>query len=364
MTLNEHQTITVERYYTAQEYYQTRFDRFARQSGFRATTPEEYAEWKVQLRADLASLIGITTMLPSNASPEVLDIEVMDGYTREKLLLPTEPGIWMPCYFLVPDDLLPGERRPVVIAPHGHASAGKFTTAGRSDIPALRTSIASYHYDYGVSLVQQGFIVCCPDARGFGERRELREQGDDEFHFFGHSCHDLSHMALPLGQTVTGMWTWDLMRLIDYLAQRPECDNNRIGCAGLSGGGLQTLWLAAMDDRVRCAVVSGYFYGFKESLLDMAANCSCNYVPHLWEKVDMGDLGALVAPRPLFIETGSRDPLNGSSGLLNVTTQLAITREAYQLFGAEDLLVHEVFDGEHRWDGVRAIPWLKQQLNN
>jgi hypothetical protein len=169
-------------------------------------------------------------------------------------------------------------------------------------------------------------------------------------------------MAYPLGQTVTGMWTWDLHRLIDYIQSRPDCRANQIGCAGLSGGGLQTLWATALDERIRCAVISGYLYGYKESLLDAHTNCSCNYVPHLYEYVDMGDIAALIAPRPLLVETGSKDPLNGASGLDNVYSQMDIIRAAYRLLGAESRLAHDVFEGDHRWHGVQAIPWMKQFL--
>ena len=55
--------------------------------------------------------------------------------------------------------------------------------------------------------------------------------------------------------------------------------------------------------------VSGYLYGFKESLLDKHENCSCNYVPHLYEYVDMCDIAALIAPRPLLVETGTPEPV-------------------------------------------------------
>ena len=99
-------------------------------------------------------------------------------------------------------------------------------------------------------------------------------------------------MGLPLGQTVTGMWAWDLHRLIDYVQTRDDCQADRIGCAGLSGGGLQTLWATALNRRIRCAVVSGYMFGYKQSLLDMHTNCSCNFVPHLYEHLDMGDIAA------------------------------------------------------------------------
>jgi dienelactone hydrolase len=158
------------------------------------------------------------------------------------------------------------------------------------------------------------------------------------------------------------MWAWDLMRLADYVETRPECDARRLGCAGLSGGGLQTLWFAALDERVQCAVVSGYLYGYKDSLLKLATNCSCNYVPHLWKLADMGDLAALIAPRPLLVETGTRDALNGERGAANVTEQLAITRQAYRLLGAPDRLAHDLFEGEHMWHGECALPWLDRWL--
>ena len=76
----------------------------------------------------------------------------------------------------------------------------------------------------------------------------------------------------------------------------------------------------------------------------------------------MGDLGALIAPRPVFIETGDADSLNGKRGVENVREQVAITRRAYALFDAEDAVVHHVFPGEHKWCGEQAIPWLKHQL--
>jgi len=159
------------------------------------------------------------------------------------------------------------------------------------------------------------------------------------------------------------MWAWDLHRLADYIATREDCVPGRVGCAGLSGGGLQTLWATALDDRIRCAVVSGYFYGYKESLLDQHTNCSCNYVPHLYEYADMGDIGALIAPRPLVIETGTLDTLNGASGLANVKSQVRITRRAYRLLGAGRHLEHVIFEGEHRWDGTVAIPFMKRHLS-
>jgi dienelactone hydrolase len=267
----------------------------------------------------------------------------------------------MPFYVLLPQNF--STPRPAVLAPHGHGSAGKFPVAGRRDIPAVARKIEESNYDYGVQLVRRGFVVFCPDARGHGERREETRELDESSHeFLGSTCHHLSLKGEPLGQSVAGMWTWDLMRLLDYAETRPEVDARRIGCAGLSGGGLQTLFLAALDERVRAAVVSGYFYGVKESLLEQAGNCDCNIVPGLWLHADMGDIGGLVAPRGLFIETGDIDPLNGRSGLDNVYPQVELSRQAFAGLGAAGQMEHHVFQGPHRWDGTRAIPWLATQL--
>jgi dienelactone hydrolase len=152
------------------------------------------------------------------------------------------------------------------------------------------------------------------------------------------------------------------MVLLDYVATRPEVAGRRVGCIGLSGGGLQTLYLAALDDRVDCAVISGYFYGVADSLLDMSDNCDCNFVPHLWENADMGDVAALIAPRPLLFESARGDPLNGPRGIDNVLEQYAVTQHAYAVAGASDRLAIDVFEGGHMWHGVAAFDWLDRWL--
>lgn len=340
-----------------------RFTKVARQSGFKAAKREDIGRWRSKLRKQLKTLIGHDSMQSAPLKAKVTETVKCDGYTRQRVEIDTEPGVRMPLYVLVPDGIAKGERRPAVLCPHGHDSGGKLCPAGVGDLPEIAQRIKSYDYDYGVQYVKQGLMAMCPDARGFGERQE------PSLHLYGKqpitasSCHLINQMANPLGQTVTGMWAWDLHRLVDYVQSRSDCDPKRIGCAGLSGGGLQTIWAVALDDRIKAAVVSGYFYGYRESLLEKHHNCSCNYVPHLYEHVDMGDLGALIAPRPLLIETGTRDPLNGKSGLKNVKSQVAISRKAYKLLDASSSLVHDVFEGEHKWHGKKAVPWLVKQLS-
>lgn len=352
--------INPELRYSVLPYFTQRLKRVGRKSGFRAKTKAEHAHWRRRLRKTLRSLIGYDTMRRCPLRPRITEVVELDDHLRQRIEFQTEPGVTSVLYCLIPK--VGQGPFPAIICTHGHSSGGKLSPAGRRDIPEIAAQIEEYNYDYGVQFVRAGFIAFCPDARGFGERMEptaWEAYGNDRLR---NSCQFLNQMGYPLGQTVTGMWTWDIHCLIDYIETRRDTNAKRLGCAGLSGGGLQTLWAAALDDRIKAAVVSGYFYGYRESLLELHQNCSCNYVPHLYEHIDMGDLGALIAPRPLLIETGTRDPLNGKSGLRNVKSQVNIARGAYRLLDAETNLIHDIFEGGHRWHGAAALPWMTKLL--
>lgn len=339
-------------------YLQNRWKATGRIMAFSARTAAEIPEWRRALRAELRRVTGYYTMRRAPLSPQITEAKEFDDYVRQRVVIQTEPEVWMPFFVLIPKT--GAAPFPAVLAPHGHGLGGKLGVVGDREKPEVAKAIDHYNGAYGLEFVRAGFIVFCPDARGFGERMEpqIAEQGD----FLRSSCEMLNHMAYPLGQTVAGMWAWDLHRLIDYVETRSDVQTGRIGCAGLSGGGLQTLWASALDDRIQCAVISGYFYGYKESLLDLPLNCSCNYVPYLYQIADMGDIGALIAPRPVLIETGTKDHLNGINGVANVISQVNILKRAYSLLGQPELVKHDIFEGHHRWNGVEAIPWMQQYL--
>ncbi len=336
-----------------------RFDALPRKLAYRAKTVPEWRRWRKTLRAKLKAITGYDTMQRCPLRPRITEEVQFDGYRRQRVEIQTEPKVIMPLYVLIPDGA--SGRLPAILCPHGHISGGKLSPAGvRDHSKEVAEQIEVYNYDYAVQFCLNGFITFCPDARGFGERREQSAMAQGILYS---SCEHLNHMAYPLGQTVTGMWTWDMHRLLDYVQSRRDCDPDRIGCAGLSGGGLQTLWATALDDedRIKCAVISGYLYGYKQSLLELYSNCSCNYVPGLYEHVDMADIAALIAPRPLLIETGDQDPLNGVN-VENVTSQVRIIRRAYARLGAKDRIVHDLFEGGHKWHGTETIGWMKRWM--
>lgn len=356
-----------DHFYDLTEHFARRFDKVGRQLAFRGTTRKEALAWQRKLDAKLREVLGMDTFEKTSPRPKLHSREDMGAYWREDWTIHTEPDVIATFYALVPKGIKRGERRPAVVCPHGHGSGGRFSPAGRTDVPIIAQQVKVYNYDYAVQLAQRGFVTFAMDARGFGQRRIQGKQNDakDPNLFIASSCHELMIMSYPLGQTITGMWVWDLMRLVDFIQKRPEVDPKRVGCAGLSGGGLQTLYLAALDKRIQAAVVSGYYYGVKDSLIRLASNCDCNCVPDLWKYADMGDVGGLVAPRGLLIETGDKDPLNGKVGSLNnVCSQVGYTRKVYKTLGCGDQLVHHVFPGAHRWCGEKAVPWLEERLGS
>jgi dienelactone hydrolase len=321
-------------YYTSLEYYVRLFETGKREFAYSADTQEEYRIWKKQLSARLCEISGINRCILCNHEHRYLYTETIEGLTAEYHVIETEPGIRMPFYLLWPQEKQ--EKLSILIIPHGHGGGKK--------------QMLEYMGDFIRESLKNGFLVACPDERGSGDRREFTEQGDSVEQERGNSHRELLQVGIGFGKSVIGTAVWDLMRLADYLLALPQT-GDFLACAGMSGGGQQTLWFAALDERVSAAVTSGYFYGMKESLIELPHNCACNFVPFLFETADMGDIGALIAPRPLFIESGEKDPLNGKSGLENVLSQIEVTKRAYRLFGAGNQIVHFVHPGGHQWVG-------------
>lgn len=338
-----------------------KFDRYARKDRFSGHTVKEFEEWRGRMRELLKGLLGFDRMEKSSLQPVVEEVAILPGnIRREHVRIQVEPDVWMPMYLLIPGDAT-SHTRPF-LCPPGHNGAGKYTVAGVKGYPAVEEKIRQYHYDYGMQLAELGYVAVCPDCRGFGERREAPEDTKDVSMALRGDCYFLAHMGEPLGIPVAGMLAWDLMRAADYLEERGEWDADSISCLGFSGGGMQTLWLSVLDDRVKLAVVSGYLYGFRDSLLTLNRNCSCNYVPHLWEHLDMGDMASLLAPRPFLIQSCADDRLAGPRGMANVTGQVDIVRKAYALYQAESRLIHEICEGGHRWHGEHLKEHLERLI--
>jgi len=340
-----------------------KFDRYARKDCFAGETQEDFEQWRRRMQKLLDGLLGLDKMEACRPRPVTEDVVMLPhGIRREHVRIQVEPDVWMPVYLLIPAGA--GRHTRVFVCPPGHNGAGKYTVAGLSEYGAVKEKIRQYHYDYGYQLAQLGYVAACPDCRGFGERREDTADAQNPDTALRGDCYWLAHMGEPLGIPVAGMLTWDLMRLIDYLEERNEWDTTRVGCLGFSGGGMQTLMVSALDPRVSPAIISGYLYGYRDALLTLNRNCSCNYVPHLWEHLDMGDIASLIAPRPLLIQSCRDDRLNGPRGIVNAEEQVEIVRKAYELAGVPELLIHEICEGTHQWHGEHLEENLERLMNS
>ena len=346
-------------YYTTLDSSVKRYEEGIRKFAFHAGSREEYEDWKRALRKRLTEITGMNRCQRADEELNFLEEEMDEGYLRRSYTIQTEPGVRMPFWLYLPETARSaGQKKdapkqngnsldvnlPVMLIPHGHGGGRETVRAGQ--------------WNFVTGLLNRGFAVLCPDARGSGERREKWLWGDEQEKKRMNVHRELTQIALGFGQCVLGLQVWDLMRLLDALEFLPGLCTDGIWCAGMSGGGMQTLWLAALDDRVAGVFLSGYFYGMLESLVKLPMNCACNFVPHMWETADMGDLAALIAPRPLFIESGELDPLTGAPGLNNVRPQVEIAAGAYRLFGKEENLVHSVHPKGHEWVGTGMLEFM------
>ena len=346
-----------------------KYARYGRKDDFRGKTSEEFSTWQMRSRAVLWELLGLEKMDDCALEPVIDEVVSQDTILRYHILLRTEPDITLSAYLLVSASANAGT--PVFLCPPGHNGAGKYTVAGVRGARAIEESIEKYNYDFGWQLACLGYVAFCPDVRGFGERREMLEDTRELPLAMKGDCYWLAHMGEPIGIPVLGMLSWDLMRCVDFLQEytitkdgklrhlidgahtdleATRWNPERIIAFGFSGGAMQSLYLSALDERIHASFLSGYMYGFRDSLLQMNRNCSCNYVPHLMEHFDMGDIASLIAPRRLMIQSCREDRLAGTRGLTNVQEQVDILRANYAVTGIAEHVQQDIEDGPHHLD--------------
>ena len=324
-----------------------------------ATTPPEacpvhdlargFDPYRERVRSRLADLLG---EWPERVP---LDIEVLERddagpYTRERIVFDSEATMSVPAYLLVPHERT--EPGAAVLAIHGHG-AGKSMVCGldrgRDD---LRAEILEYHGDYAHQLACRGYVVLAPDLRCFGERADWNPP--DRYECDWNLVSATMAGAAPLTQNL-----WDLRCSLDVLAQHPLVDPQRMGAAGLSYGGTSALFLAAIDDRVKAAVVSGYFSSWAAAHRVPWNMCGSQVLSGLLGRLEHVDLGALIAPRALLFESGTEDLI---FPIAAARESFATLGRVYDQLGARDRLVHDVFEAGHRWHGEQAYPFLEREL--
>jgi len=320
---------------------------------FRATTRGEAEAWQKRLRPKVVELLGGFPKERTPLQPQVLEVKDYPGYRREKFVFQSRPGVSVLAYLLTPTT--GGAPHAAVVCVPGHGR-GVDDIVGIDEHGQDRTVKVGYQYDFAVQVVEHGMAAVAIEPMAFGCRRDPVNRAKG----LGTSaCQPVAGAALLLGQTMIGWRVWDVMRTIDWIGTRPELDAGRVGCVGISGGGTCTLFSAALEPRIRAALVSGYLNTFRDCIMSVS-HCIDNYVPGILNWAEMYDMAGLVAPRPLFAESGEKDdifPIAASRA------SFARVKKMYEVFGAGALTEQETFDGPHSFWGKRGLPFLAEHLS-
>ena len=334
-------------------YTRERYAAAPRRLKFQARTRAQAESWQKTLRTKLTELLGGFPTERVALAPMKHETIQLAGYRRDKVVFHTRAGMSVLAYVLIPE----GVRGPVptVICVPGHGR-GVVDIVGIDDRGQERTSKAGYQHDFAIQVVEAGMAAVAIEPLGFGARRDLitmrKGQGTS-------ACQPAAGGAMLVGETILGWRVWDVMRTVDYIQTRPELDANRVGLMGISGGGTVTLFGAALEPRIRAAMVSGYLNTFVDSIGSLS-HCIDNYVPGILNWAEMHDIGGLIAPRPLFSEAGERDNIFPIKASLESFNRV---KEIYTVLGAADRVEQEVFPEEHVFWGKRGIPFLAKHLS-
>jgi dienelactone hydrolase len=303
----------------------------------------KFAFWEERTREHLEISLGPSPL------PVALDIEITESvdcgaYSRERVVFDTESTMAVPAFLLIPHARREQDPGPAVLAIHGHG-------AGKSVICGVDGDSAGE--DYAHVLATAGYVVLAPDLRGFGERVDWMPP--DKYHCDWDLVCATMAGVVPLGRNL-----WDLQRALDALSARPEVDPDRVGVAGFSYGATCALFLAAVDERVRLAVVSGFLSSWRAAHTVPWNMCGSQVMPGQLGLFEHLDIAALAGPRALLVESGTQDlifPVDAAR------TTVDALRRVYDFLGAPaDALVHDVFDGEHEWHGAQMLEFMGRWL--
>ena len=278
---------------------------------------------------------------------------------------------------------------PGVLAFHDHAGNKYF---GKEKITRISDSMHPMMTDHHEALYQghawanqlaaRGYVVLIPDAFAFSSRRVMikdipaaQRQGlsdpspDDIDGIKAYNIWAGQHesiMAKSLfsaGTTWPGVFLSEDIKALDILCSRNDVDRDRIGCCGLSGGGLRSVSLGGWDSRIKCAIPAGFMTTWKDLVVSKATSHTWMvYVPLLPKELDFPEILGLRAPLPTLVLNNSEDPLFTLSEMKKTDE---ILKNIYTKAGAPDNYKVSFHPGPHKFDApmqAEAFAWFDRWL--
>ena len=259
---------------------------------------------KEQGREQLYGLLG---ELPDRHLPitsRTVAIEEKDDFVIEYLVLSLNGVEEVPAYFTRPNKV--EGPYPAMLFSHSH---GGFYHMGKSEL--LSPAPYGYPICYAKTLADRGIASLAIDHWCFGERSGRAESATYK-------------SMLWKGQVMWGMMVYDSLRAIDYLVSRNDIDSTRIGATGISMGSTMSIWVSALDTRIKTCIDLCCLTDFDE--LECEGNLDAHgifyYVPSLQKYFSMADINSLIAPRPHLSTAGIYDNLTPVHGLKKIEKAL------------------------------------------
>jgi dienelactone hydrolase len=282
--------------------------------------------------------------LPLNPrTRKVLTREKWVGY---EVMLDVFPEVSLWGLLLLPKDIKPGERRPVVVCQHGLEGLPYDVI---NDDP--KTQAHATYKAFGARLAEQGFVVFAPH------------------HYYrgGNRFRQLQRLAYPLKKTLFALVVAQHEQLLVWLKEQAFVDSTRIGFYGLSYGGFSAQRLPALVPGYALSINSAEFNDMALKKGNVHSHYSYmfynTYEVYEWNLANTfnySDLAGLIAPRPFMVERGHQDGVAPDSW---VAAEYAKVRQRYVQLGIGDRTAIEWFNGPHTIHGVGTFAFLHRHLN-
>ncbi|MEK7406933.1 MAG: dienelactone hydrolase family protein [Acidobacteriota bacterium] len=262
-------------------------------------------------------------------------------WTGYEVVLPVWPDVFASGILLVPKDLKPGERRPVVVCQHG------LEGRPRDLIDPAR---ANTYAQFAARLAEEGFVTYAPQNPYIG----------------GDRFRQIQRKANPLKLSLFSFIIGQHQRTLEWLASLPFVDPARIGFYGLSYGGKTAMRVPPLVERYALSICSGDFNEWIWKNTSVEEPFSYMYTGEyemfefdLGNTYNYAEMAALIAPRPFMVERGHRDGVGIDEW---VAYEYAKVRRHYTLLGIPERTTIEYFDGPHRIHGVGTFEFLRRHL--
>ncbi len=280
---------------------------------------QDFGNWQQQGRQQLRqSYLWPQQPLSSVRQSTLLQRLDQGSYWREHWQIQLLTPVWQQVWLLVPKTASAQQPAPAVLLLHDHGAEfrlgkDKWIRPLQREKLQLAEQWAGKYFSgqfFGEQLAAAGFVVLAGDMLGFGERGPLPYSQQQQ----------LAANFQARGLSLSGFVALEDQLLAAWLARRSEVAAGQLSAVGFSLGAYRAWQLAALSEVVSSAVGIGWFNQFTH-LTDAESNLSQGQTafyllhPGLNALLDLPDVLALAAPKPLLIIQGEQDPLMPVAGV-------------------------------------------------